>query len=111
MNLVTKYSFVPSKDAMNDALRSCSSAFVAISLFSFVVNLFILTVPLYMFSVFDKVLTSYSMATLGALFAMACFALGIQALVDISRSYVLIEVGNFLEKRLSGRLLQLSIQR
>jgi PrtD family type I secretion system ABC transporter len=111
MNLVNKDGFVPSKDAMNHALRSCSSAFVAISLFSFVVNLFILTVPLYMFSVFDKVLTSYSMATLGALFAMACFALGIQALVDISRSYVLIEVGNFLEKRLSGRLLQLSIQR
>jgi PrtD family type I secretion system ABC transporter len=111
MKLVTKDGFVPSKDAMRDALRSCSSAFVAISLFSFVVNLFILTVPLYMFSVFDKVLTSYSMATLGALFAMACFALGIQALVDISRSYVLIEVGNFLEKRLSGRLLKLSIQR
>lgn len=109
MKLIDTNKVIPTRDAMRAALRACSGAFVAISIFSFVVNLFILTLPLYMFGVFDRVLTSYSMATLAALFAMACFALGIQALVDIARSGVLIEVGNFLEKRLSARLLYASI--
>lgn len=109
MKLIDTDANIPSRDAMRAALKSCSSAFIAISVFSFVVNLFILTLPLYMFAVFSRVLTSYSMATLGALFAMAVFALGIQAAVDVARSGVLIEVGNFLEKRLAGRLLKLSI--
>lgn len=109
MKLIDVDKTIPSRDAMRVALKSCSSAFIAISVFSFVVNLFILTLPLYMFSVFSRVLTSYSMTTLAALFAMAVFALGIQAIVDIARSGVLIEVGNFLEKRLSARLLRASI--
>ncbi|NQW10018.1 MAG: type I secretion system permease/ATPase [Alphaproteobacteria bacterium] len=94
---------------MSDAFRSCRGAFLAITVFSFIVNIMILTLPLYMFSMFDKVLTSFSMATLGMLFAMAVFAFGIQALVDIARSWVLIEVGNFLDRRLSARLLHASI--
>jgi len=109
MSLVGSNKHIPAKEALREALRSCRGAFIAISIFSFVVNLFILTLPLYMFSVFDRVLTSYSMATLFALFSMACFALFIQMLVDIARSKVLIEVGNFLDKRLSTRLLHASV--
>lgn len=100
---------VGAKDALKNAFKKCRTAFVAVALFSFVVNLFILTLPLYMFSVFDKVLSSYSMATLGMLFAMALFALAIQGAVDIARSGVLIEVGNYLDRNLSSRLLHASL--
>lgn len=102
---------VASKDALRDAFVACRGAFVAIFLFSFVVNSMILALPMYMFSVFDKVLTSYSMATLGMLFFMAVMAFGVQAGVDIARSFTLIEVGNFLDRKLSARLLDLSISR
>jgi len=102
---------VATKEALSEAFASCRGAFVAIFVFSFVVNTMILTLPIYMFSVFDKVLTSYSMATLGMLFAMAVLAFGVQAGVDIARSYTLIEVGNFLDRRLSARLLDMSIAR
>src|SRR3546814_387886 len=100
---------VGAKDALRAAFRNSRTAFVAVAVFSFAVNLFILTVPLYMFSVFDKVLSSYSMATLGMLFAMALFALGIQALIDIARSGVLIEIGNYLDRSLTSRLLHASL--
>lgn len=100
---------IPASEVMSDSFRACRGAFVAITVFSFIVNIMILALPLYMFAVFSKVLTSYSMATLGMLFAMAVFAFGIQALVDIARSWVLIEVGNYLDQRLSARLLHASI--
>lgn len=100
---------IGAKDALRNAFRNCRSAFTAVAVFSFAVNLFILTVPLYMFSVFDKVLSSYSMATLGMLFAMALFALGIQGLIDVARSGVLIEIGNFIDRNLTSRLLHASL--
>lgn len=102
---------VAAKDALKEAFSSCKTAFISIFVFSFVVNSMILAMPIYMFSVFDKVLTSYSMATLGMLFAMAFTAFGVQAGVDIARSYTLIEVGNYLDRRLSARLLDISIAR
>ncbi|MEQ8814137.1 MAG: type I secretion system permease/ATPase [Thalassobaculum sp.] len=102
-------SHVGAKDALKHAFRKCRAAFAAVAVFSFAVNLFILTVPLYMFSVFDKVLSSYSMATLGMLFTMALFALGIQAAIDVARSGVLIEIGNYLERNLTSRLLHASL--
>src|SRR3546814_19002289 len=96
---------VGAKDALRSAFRNCRSAFVAVAVFSFAVNLFILTVPLYMFSVFDKVLSSYSMATLGMLFAMALFALAIQGLIDVARSGVLIAIGNHTDRNPKSRLV------
>jgi PrtD family type I secretion system ABC transporter len=100
---------IATKDALKDAFRACRPAFIAIFMFSFVVNALILVMPIYMFSVFDKVLSSYSMATLGMLFTMAVAALGVQALVDMARSFTLIEVGDFLDRKLSARLLDMSI--
>lgn len=100
---------VGARDALHHAFRNCRAAFVAVALFSFAVNLFILTMPLYMFAVFDKVLSSYSTATLGMLFAIALFALLIQGLIDFARSAVLIEIGNYLERNLTARLLHASI--
>lgn len=100
---------VSAKDALKQAFKTCRAAFVAVAVFSFVVNLFILVVPIYMFSVFDKVLSSYSMATLGMLFAMALFALAVQGLVDVARSGVLIEIGNYLDRNLTSRLLHASL--
>lgn len=100
---------IGARDALGSAFKKCRTAFAAVAVFSFAVNLFILTVPLYMFSVFDKVLSSYSMATLGMLFAMALFALGIQGLIDVARSAVLIEIGNFLDRNLTARLLHASL--
>jgi PrtD family type I secretion system ABC transporter len=97
------------RSALQDVIRACRGAFVAVAVFSFFVNLFILVLPLYMFGVFTRVLASYSMATLAALFIMAVFALCIQAMIDIARSYVFLHVGNFVDRRLSARLLQCSL--
>ena len=97
------------RSALQDVIKACRGAFVTVAVFSFFVNLFILVLPLYMFAVFTRVLASYSMATLAALFIMAVFALFIQAVIDVARSYVFLHVGNFVDRRLSARLLQCSL--
>ena len=91
------------RNALRDALKECRGAFATVAVFSFVVNLFILVLPIYMFSVFTRVLSSFNMATLAALFLMAMFALLIQAVVDMARSYVFINVGTFIDRRLGSR--------
>ena len=97
------------RSALQDVIKACRGAFVTVAVFSFFVNLFILVLPLYMFAVFTRVLANYSMATLAALFIMAVFALFIQAVIDVARSYVFLHVGNFVDRRLSARLLQCSL--
>ena len=87
------------RSALQDVIKACRGAFVTVAVFSFFVNLFILVLPLYMFAVFTRVLASYSMATLAALFIMAVFALFIQAVIDVARSYVFLHVGNFVDRR------------
>ncbi|MEC8564886.1 MAG: hypothetical protein VXY90_13525, partial [Pseudomonadota bacterium] len=51
----------------------------------------------------------FNMATLAALFLMAMFALFIQAIVDMARSYVFIHVGTFIDRRLGSRVLYASL--
>ena len=97
------------RNALRDALKECRGAFVTVAVFSFVVNLFILVLPIYMFAVFTRVLSSFNMATLAALFLMAMFALFIQAIVDMARSYVFINVGTFIDRRLGSRVLYASL--
>ena len=97
------------EDLMRQVFAACRSAFVAAAVFSLVVNLFILVLPLYMFSVFDRVLNSHSLPTLAFLFAIANFALLVQLGVDVMRSHVLIHLSTWMDRRLSPSLLNACI--
>ena len=54
-------------------------------MFSLGVNLLMLTVPLYMLNLYDKVITSKSEATLLYLTIIAIFALIVMGLLDLIR--------------------------
>ena len=97
------------KELLREVFRSCKSAFVAAGVFSFAINMFILTVPLYMFSMFDRVLSSQNLATLAMLFLIANFSLLVQVGIDIARTYVFIHVSGWVDRQLSGRLLSAAI--
>ncbi|WP_084536555.1 type I secretion system permease/ATPase [Azospirillum halopraeferens] len=97
------------EDLIRQVFSASRSAFIAAGVFSLVVNLFILVLPLYMFSVFDRVLNSHSLATLAFLFLIANFALLIQLGVDVARSHVLIHLSAWIDRRLSPALLNACI--
>ena len=99
----------------NDLLRSiilrCRSAFWSVIFFSFLVNLLMLTVPLFTLQLYDRVLVSQSADTLFYLTFIAIFFIAVYAALEFLRSRILIEVAHWLDNQLSPIILTNSIDR
>ena len=93
------------------ALGESRRLLAAIGLFSAVVNLLMLTGPLFMLQVYDRVLTSRSEATLVALAAIVAFLFLMMGLLDHARARLLARVGARLQARLDGRVLNAILTR
>ncbi len=72
---------------------------------SFFINFFILTTPIYMMQVFDRVLVSGSMATLGMLTLITVSMVAAQSFFDLIRSRLLARAGYMLEQELGPKVL------
>jgi ATP-binding cassette subfamily C protein len=83
--------------------------FVLVATFSVVVNLLMLTVPIYLFQLSDRVLTSRSIDTLLMLTMLAVLFLGALSLVDIFRRQMLGALATRMETLLGGPLLAAAI--
>ncbi|MFG1477939.1 type I secretion system permease/ATPase [Xanthobacter sp. V4C-4] len=75
------------------ALTSCRGALVAVGLFSAVINVLMLSGSLYMLQVYDRVLTSRSVATLVGLSALLLVAYMLQGYLDAVRARMLGRIG------------------
>ena len=87
------------------ALSESRRLFVSIGLFSAFVNLLMLTGPLFMLQVYDRVLTSRSEATLVALVGIVAFLFLMMGLLDHARARVLARAGARFQARLDPRVL------
>ena len=85
-------------------LKACYAAFAACGLFSFFVNLLMLTMPLFMYQVFDRVLASRSTSTLFLLLLMATIALGVQAALDAVRAFAFVRMSRWIDRRIAPLL-------
>ena len=83
--------------------------FVLVGSFSVIVNLLMLTVPIYLFQLSDRVLTSRSIDTLLMLTLLAVVFLGALSLVDIFRRQMLGALATRMETLLGGPLLAAAI--
>ena len=79
--------------------------FVTVVAFSIFVNLLMLTLPIYLFQISDRVLTSHSLDTLLMLSLLALVLLTVLSLLDIFRRQVLGGLAISLETILGGPLL------
>ncbi len=80
------------------------------SLFSIFVNLLMLTGPLFMLQVYDRVLTSGSLPTLAALFGLAATLFLFMGLLDLIRSRLMSRAGAKVESLFDRRLFQHGLQ-
>ena len=87
------------------ALAESRRLFLAIAVFSAFVNLLMLTGPLFMLQVYDRVLTSRSEATLVALVLIVTFLFLMMGLLDHFRARVLARAGARFQARLDPRVL------
>ncbi len=88
---------------VSSALSSCRGAFVAVALFSAIINLLMLSGSFYMLQVYDRVLSSRSIPTLIGISALlfACYVL--QGVLDMLRVRLLARIGARFNAQLSPR--------
>lgn len=80
-------------------------------LFSAFVNLLMITGPLFMMQVYDRVLGSGSEATLLALFVLVSFLYGSMAVLDVVRSQILARAGLRFQAALDRRVFDAALRR
>ena len=86
-------------------LRRCRGGLVAVVFFSMCINVLMLTAPLYMLQVFDRVLNSRSEETLLFLTLIAVAAFVTLGAVEAVRHQMLSRIGGWIDGQISGELL------
>lgn len=91
---------------LSAAIRAMRGAFGIAALFSLAINLLMLTGPLFMLQVYDRVLASGSVPTLIALFGLVVVLFGFMGLLEYLRSRVLSRLGYWLDQHLGALTLR-----
>ncbi|MEL7348949.1 MAG: ABC transporter transmembrane domain-containing protein, partial [Pseudomonadota bacterium] len=89
---------------MRAAMARCRSHFVSVGVFSFFVNLLMLTGPIFMLQTYDRVLTSRSVETLVALILLVTFLFGMMGILDWLRGRMLARAGARFQELLESRV-------
>lgn len=84
--------------------------FVFVGIFSFFVNLLMLTGPIFMLQVYDRVLGSRSEATLVALAALVAFLYLMMGILDYVRGRVLARIGAKFQAKLDKRVFAAALE-
>ncbi len=91
-------------EELRAARRESRWLFVAVAVFSAFVNLLMLTGPLFMLQVYDRVLGSRSEETLLALFVLVAFLFAMMGILDYARGRILARIGARFQARLERRV-------
>ncbi|WP_090270605.1 type I secretion system permease/ATPase [Thalassovita taeanensis] len=92
------------------ARRESRGLYWAVALFSLFVNLLMLTAPLYMLQVYDRVLGSRSLETLMGLTLLVAFLFVMMGLLDYARTRIMSRIGARLQSRLDRRVFDAVIR-
>ena len=91
-------------DDIKGALKASKKGFFAAGFFSLFINLLMLTAPLYMLQVYDRVVASRSLETLLFLTLIMLFMFGVMGTLEWVRSRILVRISNQLDQYLSQRV-------
>ncbi|MDQ0455139.1 type I secretion system permease/ATPase [Rhizobium paknamense] len=98
-------------EELRRALGRSRNGFVAIGLFSFFVNLLVLTGPLFMLQVYDRVLAARSEATLLVLFLLMTALYAIMAVLDHVRARIAARIGARFQEEFDFRVFRALLER
>lgn len=93
------------------AIAASRQAFIGIGILSFLINILMLTGPLFMLQVYDRVMTSGSMPTLVALCLMTVLLYAMSGFFELVRSRIVARAGVEIDQRLSDRIFRASLRR
>ena len=91
-------------DELQNVYRASRGAFISTAVFSSIVNILMLTGPLFMLQVYDRVLTSGSVPTLVALIAIVLILYAYYGFLEYLRARLLVRIGRRVEEQLRARV-------
>jgi PrtD family type I secretion system ABC transporter len=89
----------PHRGALGAAVRTCRWALITVGLLTSVINVLALSGSIFMLEVYNRVLPSQSLPTLGGLCVLVFLLLGCQGLLDLIRARLLVRIGTYLHER------------
>ena len=99
------------REELRSARRQSRPLYWFVGIFSFFANMLMLTGPIYMLQVYDRVLGSRSVETLVALSMLVAFLYGMMGVLDYSRGRIMARVGARFQARLDRRVFDAMIRR
>lgn len=99
------------REELRAARRESRGLYWFVGIFSFFVNMLMLTGPIYMLQVYDRVLGSRSVETLIALSVLVVFLYGMMGLLDYARGRVMGRVAARFQARLDRRVFDAVIRK
>ena len=100
----------PARSSLRDVRSACRRAFFGAATVSFFVNMLMLTGPIFMLQVYDRVLTSKSVPTLTALFGLVIGLFAFMGLLDLIRSRLLVRIGLRFDRMLAGQAFEHAVR-
>ena len=88
------------------AIAQCRTALTGIAGISIVTNILMLTGPLFMLQIYDRVLTSRSIPTLTALIGLVACLFCFLGVLELIRSRILVRIGLRLDRVLAGNVFR-----
>ncbi|MCE8508637.1 type I secretion system permease/ATPase [Ruegeria pomeroyi] len=104
-------SYLHGAEELRAARRQSRGLYWFVALFSFFANLLMLTGPLYMLQVYDRVLGSRSEQTLVALSLLVVFLYGVMGILDYTRGRVMSRAGARFQEMLDQRVFDAMVRR
>ncbi len=93
------------------AVRAGRTCLITVMIISGLINLLMLTAPIFMLQVYDRVLPSRSIATLVGLAGITLMLLVIQSIFEIFRARILARFGRLVDERLGPRIFRALLAR
>lgn len=106
----TKPVSVHSGSELKAALSSCRGAFVWTAVFSFIINILMLTGAVFMLEIYDRVLPSRSVATLIGLCVIAGILFAALGLLDLIRGRLLVRASGAIDEALAPRIFDVVVR-
>jgi ATP-binding cassette subfamily C protein len=108
---MSQNEFKRGRDELDASRRDMRGLLMAAFFFSVFVNILMLTGPLYMLQVYDRVLGSQSEPTLWALSGLMAFLFLVMGILDYSRGRIMARIGARMQERLDRRVFAAALRR
>ncbi len=97
-------------DPLKDVVKQCRSALLIVGAFSLFINILVLTSPIYMMQMYDRVLSSGRVETLYFLTLIAGLAILVMGALESVRGRLLARISGWLEKSLAPEVIASSVR-